>query len=259
MRGIECLYIKRGNVMKLSVCVDAIYRGKDIFESLEKIKASGHHAFEFWSWWDKDIEKLQETKEKLGMTVTTFCTRFISLVDPSQREDYIKGLEESIIVSKKLGCKQLITQTGDGTQESREEQQKSLVEGLKACVPMLEANDITLLVEPLNIHVNHKGYYLSSSAEAFDVVNQVASENVKVLFDIYHQQVMGEDIISSIRSNLDKIGHFHAAGVPGRQELYYGELEYEVVFKEIGDLGYAGYIGLEYFPKDDPKIGLKLF
>lgn len=253
---IESL-LKRGKIMKLSVCVDALYRGEDIFKSLEKIKASGYDEFEFWSWWDKDIERLQEIKERLDMTVTTFCTKFISLVDPDQRERYIRGLEESIMVAKKLGCKQLITQTGNDTHKSKDEQQRSLIEGLKACVPILEANDMTLLVEPLNIHIDHKGYYLDSSAEAFEIIDKVGSENVKVLFDIYHQQVMGEDIIGSIRNNLDKIGHFHAAGVPGRNELYYGELDYSVIFKEIDGLEFSGYIGLEYFPKDDPEIGLK--
>lgn len=245
--------------MKISVCVDALYRGKDLFESLEKIKASGYKAFEFWAWWDKDIEKLQEVKETLGMTVTTFCTRFISLVDPSQREAYIKGLEESIQVAKKLGCKQLITQTGNDTNEDREKQKNELIRGLKACLPILEANDITLLVEPLNTQVDHKGYYLYSSDEAFDIIDQVDSKYVKVLFDIYHQQIMEGNIISRIRGNLDKIGHFHAAGVPGRHELYDGELNYNFIFDEIDNLGFDGYIGFEYFPKDEPEVGLELF
>lgn len=245
--------------MKISVCVDALYSGKDLFESLEKIKASGYNAFEFWTWWDRDIEKLQQAKETLGMTVTTFCTRFISLVDPAQREAYIKGLEESIVVAKRLGCKQLITQTGNDTNEDREKQKKELIRGLKACVPILEANDITLLVEPLNTRVDHKGYYLYSSAEAFDIIDQVGSEHVKVLFDIYHQQIMEGDIISRIRENIDKIGHFHAAGVPGRNELYYGELNYKSIFDEIDELGFDGYIGFEYFPKDEPEVGLEIF
>lgn len=245
--------------MKISVCVDALYQGKDMFESLEKIKASGCRAFEFWSWWDKDIEKLQQVKESLGMAVTTFCTRFISLVDPSQKGAYIKGLQESIVVAKKLGCKQLITQTGNDTNEDRNKQKNELIQGLKACVPILEANDITLLVEPLNTRVDHKGYYLHSSDEAFNIIDQVGSKHVKILFDIYHQQIMEGDIISRIRCNIDKIGHFHVAGVPGRHELYDGELDYGFIFKEIDKLGFEGYIGFEYFPKDKPEVGLKIF
>ena len=245
--------------MKISVCVDALYQGEDVFESLEKLKTSGCYAFEFWSWWDKDIEKLKQVKESLGMTVTTFCTKFISLVDSGQREAYIKGLQESIVVAKKLGCKQLITQTGNDTKEDRDKQKNELILGLKACVPILEANDITLLVEPLNTRVDHKGYYLHSSDEAFDIMDQVGSKHVKVLFDIYHQQIMEGDIISRIRGNIDKIGHFHVAGVPGRHELYDGELNYPFIFEEIDRLGFEGYIGFEYFPKDKPERGLKMF
>lgn len=245
--------------MKISVCVDAIYKGKDLFESLESMKSLGLDSFEFWSWWDKDIDRLKETKEKLGMTVTTFCTKFISLVDSSQRQAYVRGLEESIAVAKKLGCTQLITQTGDETGESRALQQKSLIEGLKACAPILEKNGITLLVEPLNVKTNHPNYYLYSSDEAFEVIDQVGSENVKVLFDIYHQQITEGDIIRRIKPNIDKIGHFHAAGAPGRDELYYGELNYKTIFKEIDDLDFQGYIGFEYYPKHQPEEGLKVF
>lgn len=244
--------------MKISVCVDALYKGKDLFESLEKIKASGQDAFEFWSWWDKDLDKLKQTKEKLGMEVTSFCTRFISLVDPDQREAYIEGLKESIAVAKILGCKTLITQTGDETGQSREAQHQALVEGLKACAPILEESGITLLVEPLNRKVNHKNYYLYRSDEAFEIIDQVGSKYVKVLFDIYHQQITEGDIINRIKGNIDKIGHFHAAGVPDRSELYYGELNYNEIFKEINQLGFKGYIGYEYFPKDTPETGLKL-
>ncbi len=243
--------------MKISVCVDAVYAGQDLFESLESIKSMGYDGFEFWSWWDKDIDRLIETKEKLGLTVTTFCTRFISLVDPAQRDAYIQGLEESIIVAKKLGCKTLITQTGDETTMSRDFQQRSLIEGLKACRPILDKNDITLLVEPLNITTNHPNYYLYRSDEAFEIIDQVASKNIKVLFDIYHQQVTEGHIIRRIEANIDKIGHFHAAGVPDRDELDYGELNYQWIFKKIDELAFEGYIGLEYFPKHKPEKGLK--
>ncbi len=244
--------------MKISVCVDALYSGQNLSESLKKIKESGHSNIEFWTWWDKDLEELQKVKEELKITIAAFCTKFISLTDPVQRNEYIKGLEESIVVAKKLGCKQLITQTGNDSGEGRLLQHQSLVDGLKSCVSILEANDITLLVEPLNTRIDHIGYYLDSSDEAFDIVEEVNSKHVKVLFDIYHQQIMEGDLIRRITSNIDKIGHFHAAGNPGRHELYNGELNYDSIFKAIEGTGYDGYIGLEYFPLEEPEKGLKI-
>lgn len=243
--------------MKLSVCIDALYKGEPIAEALQQIKDLGYNYFEFWSWWDKDLEGLQKVKEELEMTITAFCTEFISLTDPLQRTSYLKGLEESIMIARKLGCKQLITQTGNDTGEDRVFQYQSLVAGLKACVPLLEANDIMLLVEPLNTRIDHVGYYLDSSEEAFTIIDEVGSAYVKVLFDIYHQQIMEGDIIRRITGNIQKIGHFHVAGSMGRHELNDGELNYDAIFRAIVDKGFNGYIGLEYFPLEKPEKGLK--
>ncbi len=243
--------------MKVSICVDALYFGKDIYKGLEEIKECGYDNFEIWCWWDKDIDRLIEVKKQLGMTLTACCTRFVSLVDPSQRDEYKKGLEASIKVAKKLECKKLISQVGNDTGKSREEQHRALVEGLKECVQMLEENDITLVVEPLNTRVDHEGYYLWSSDEAFQIIDEVGSPNVKVLYDIYHQQIMEGDLLRRIIPNISKIGHFHAAGNPGRNELYYGELEYKRIFEEIGKTAFDGYIGYEYFTKDPVAEGLR--
>jgi hydroxypyruvate isomerase len=151
--------------MKLSVCIDALYKGRNFIESLHDISSIGIDTFEFWSWWNKDIRLIQETKEELNLGVSTFCTKFISLVDQAKREEYIHGLLESIEVAKKLNCKTLITQVGNELHDiSREVQHHNLVEGLQECAPILEKEGITLLVEPLNTIVNHKGYYLYRSA-----------------------------------------------------------------------------------------------
>lgn len=243
--------------MKLSVCIDAVYKGESITKALHEIKEIGYSEFEFWSWWDKDLEVLQKVKEELEMSLIAFCTKFVSLVDPGQRGLYLEGLEESINVARKLGCKQLITQVGNNTGMHRSFQHQSIVEGLKACIPLLKANDITLLVEPLNTRINHRGYYLDSSDEAFAIIDEVGSKHVKVLFDIYHQQVMEGDIIRRIIGNIKKIGHLHAAGTPGRDELYNGELNYDAIFKAIDEKGFNGYAGLEYFPLEKAMKGLK--
>lgn len=243
--------------MKLSVCIDAVYKGESITKALYEIKEIGYSDFEFWSWWDKDLEVLQKVKEELEMSLIAFCTRFISLVDPGQRGLYLAGLEESINVARRLGCKQIITQVGNNTGMDRSFQHQSIVEGLKACIPLLEANDITLLVEPLNTRINHRDYYLDSSDEVFTIIDEVGSKHVKVLFDIYHQQIMEGDIIRRIIGNIEKIGHLHAAGTPGRDELYNGELNYDSIFKAIDEKGFNGYAGLEYFPLEKAIKGLK--
>ncbi len=243
--------------MRPSVCVDALYFGRDIYKGLEEIKSCGYDAFEMWDWWDKDITRLIEIKGRLSMNVTACCTKFVSLVDASSRKEYIEGLKESIEAAKRLGCTRLISQTGNDTGKCRQEQYESLVKGLKACAPILEEDGITLVVEPLNTRVDHEGYYLWSSDEGFRVVDEVGSPNIKLLYDIYHQQIMEGDILRRIIPNIERIGHFHAAGNPGRHELYYGELDYRRIFDAIKGAGFNGYAGYEYFPVDPVKEGLK--
>lgn len=241
--------------MKLSVCIDAVYMGKPIEEAVQKVKEAGLDTIEFWTWEDKDIERLEKL-HKEGMEIAAFCTGFISLVDKEERDKYIESLKKTIAVAKRLGCRVLISQTGQEMPIDRKEQHKSMVEGLKACAPYLEESGITLVVEPLNTRVDHGGYYLYSSDEGAKIMKEVGSPYVKMLYDIYHQQIMEGDLIRRIKEYIPYIGHFHAAGNPGRHELYQSEIDYEKVFAAIKETGYEGCIGLEYFPEDDPAKGL---
>jgi len=243
--------------MKLSVCTDAVFMGKDIAEAARKVKQLGIPAIEFWTWKNKDPGVLRQIHETSGIGIAAFCTDFISLVDASERGRYIEALKETIEAAKSLGCRRIISQTGSELPIEREQQHQNLVESLKACVPYLEAADMTLVVEPLNLRVDHAGYYLSSSDEAADMIREVGSEHVKMLFDIYHQQITEGDLIRRIREYIPYIGHFHAAGNPGRHELYNSEVDYRSVFRAIRETGYDGYIGLEYFPEDEPEKGLR--
>lgn len=244
--------------MKLSVCMDAVYSKHDFAQSVKEVKRIGYDTIEFWAWWNKDLDEVACVVKDADVSVTAFCTKFVSLVDENMRETYIVGLTESIAAAKRLNCSQLISQVGQELEGvPREVQRQSLIDGLKACIPLLEREEITLLIEPLNTLVNHPGYFLASSEEAFEIVKQVGSQHVKVLFDLYHQQITEGHLIANIRENMAWIGHFHAAGNPGRHELSNGELNYEQIFKAIDETGFTGHIGLEYFPLEEPSVGLK--
>ena len=242
--------------MQLSVCVDALFSGKDFYDSLELLHKNGFDKVEFWAWWKKDVDRIKLIVEKNGMTVTALCTKFISLVDPAYREDYLAGLKESVDVAKKLGCKRIISQVGNDTGEDRTIQAQSLTEGLIEAAKLLEGTDIVLVVEPLNTLVDHPGYFLVRSDEAFDIIDRVSSEHIKILFDIYHQQISEGNVVTNIVNNIEKIAHFHSAGSFGRHELDNGELNYGYVIKKIEETDYNGFFGVEYFPENDPIKGL---
>lgn len=243
--------------MNYSVCIDALYQGRAFVEGMREIKEAGIDAFEFWSWWDKDLAAIAAEKDRLGLTVAAMCTKFVSLVDPPQHQLYLEGLKESITAAKQLGCKTLISQVGNDTGKSREEQHVALCTGLRLAAGLLEEQGMMLVLEPLNTAVDHKGYYLSSSKEAFDITREIGSKQIKILFDIYHQQITEGDVTRSISGNISEIGHFHAAGNPGRHEIDTGELNYATIFEVIQACGYTGYVGLEYFPVQPALNGLK--
>lgn len=244
--------------MRFSVSVGAVFQKLNMIGAMKAVRTAGLDAVEFWGWWDQDIAAIRACKRDEGLQIAALCTRFISLVDPQRRRAYIDGLKETIDVALELGCPNIISQVGDELPGvSREEQHKCLVEGLAQCAPLLERAGVTLVFEPLNTLVDHRGYYLYSADEAFLIEREVASPRVKVLYDIYHQQIMDGNLIARIGANIASIGHFHAAGNPGRHELEIGEIHYPSVLRAIDAAGYDGYVGLEYMPLHDPAEGLR--
>ena len=108
-----------------------------------------------------------------------------------------------------------------------------------------EEEGIMIVVEPLNILVNHMGYYLVTTEDAVRMIKAIDSPNCKILFDIYHQQISEGNVIRNIKDNIDLIGHFHIGDNPGRNEPGTGEINYENVFRAIRDTGYDRYLAFE--------------
>lgn len=245
-------------LLRPSVCIDAVFGELSPAEAIAAVRESGIEAFEFWGWWDKDLEAIESARDLCGLSISACCTKFISLVDPQCREDYLDGLRQSIEAARRLQCPTLISQVGDFRPGiAREEQHASLAEGLREAAPFLEAAEVTLVIEPLNELIDHAGYYLVRSDEAFRIIDEVNSPRVKVVYDIYHQQISEGQLIANITANIDKIAHFHAAGNPGRNELTIGELHYPSIFEAIVNTDYDGYVGLEYWPTQESLNGLK--
>lgn len=244
--------------MKLSVCIPMFFKRTPLHEAVKSVAELGYSAAELWSLpKDTDLDAVCDAYKKYGVTLVAMCPDKFNMTDSSLHGEYIEALEAACKNANKLGIKKLITQVGPDTGAPRETQHNNIVDCLKMAVPILEKYGITLVVEPLNTLVDHKGYYLVSSAEGFNIIREVSSENVKLLFDIYHQQVSEGNIISNIVENLELIGHLHAAGCPGRHELTLGELNYKEIFKAIDEAGYDGYCALEYKPTLDPTESLK--
>ena len=120
-----------------------------------------------------------------------------------------------------------------------------------------EKLDITVCMELLNSRVDHKDYQCDNTEWGVNLVNEIASERFKLLFDIYHMGVMGEDVIDSIQNNIEHIAHFHTGGVPGRHEIDETQtLDYAKICRAIIDTGFTGYLAHEFIPARDPMTSL---
>ena len=244
--------------MKLCIPLPCFFGKVDTCDAIRQVAELGFGAVETYKWKNLDLKAVRRTLDETGVEFLSMCTTEFRMTDPQYRELWLAGLEESCQAAQVIGAKKLITQVGPDTGAPREIQHAAIVETLKQATPILEKYQVTIMPEPLNTYVNHPGYYLTHSKEAFEILREVDNPYVRLVYDIYHQQIMEGNIIPSVVNNLDLIAHLHSAGHPGRNELQFGENDYKVIFKKIDEAGYTGYCGLEYRPLLDPIESLKI-
>ena len=243
--------------MRLCVPIPCFFKNIDFCDAIRRVKALGFDAIETYNWKNLDLDAVRRTCEETGIELLSMCTTEFRLTDPAFRQAWLDGLKESCQAANRVGAKKLITQVGPDTGAPRQAQHDAIVDTLKLAAPILEDSGVTIMIEPLNTYVNHPGYYLWSGMEGLDIIREVDHPLVKLIFDIYHQQVMEGNIIPNITKNLDLIAHLHSAGHPGRHELQFGENDYRVIFDAVDKADYKGACGLEYGPLMDPEESLK--
>lgn len=249
----------KAGVIKFSVCVEMIMSKLPFLERMEQVKKLGYPAIEFWEWKNKDVEAILRKKNELGLEIATIMgSGWKTMNTEEARKTFASEIQASVATARKLNCKTLIVTTGSEDKNMpRREQHANYVAALKMAAPHAEAGQITLVLEPLNTKVDHPNYFLETAKEGFEILDEVASPAVKMLFDIYHHQIMEGNIIQDITKNISKIAHFHVADVPGRNEPGSGEINYGNVFRAIIASGYQGFVGLEYRPSRSAEETLK--
>ncbi len=165
-------------------------------------------------------------------------------------DNLLPKFEKAIPQVAECGFPNIITFSGERKGMSDEEGLENCVKGLKRLVPIAEKHQVTVILELLNSKVDHKDYMADRTAWGVELVKRVGSERLKLLYDIYHMQIMEGDVIRTIKNNHQYIGHYHTGGVPGRNEIDdTQELNYSAVMKAIVATGYKGYVGQEFVPK----------
>ena len=170
----------------------------------------------------------------------------------------VANFERLIPGAKAMQVPNLITFFGNRKGMSDEEASANCIEGLNRVKKIAEDNGVTICVELLNSKVDHKDYQGDRTKFGVEIVKAVASPRVKLLYDIYHMQIMEGDLIRTIRDNRDYLGHFHTGGVPGRHELDgTQEVTWSAVATAIADLKFDGYLAHEFVPTRDPLTSLR--
>jgi len=178
--------------------------------------------------------------------------------DPANHPMLLGELERTIPLAARAGVPNVITMFGNRRGRSDAEGARNSIEGLRKIAPLAEEQGVTVCVELLNSKVDHADYRGDHTAWGVEVVKAVDSPRVKLLYDIYHMQIMEGDVIRTIRDHFSWIGHFHTGGVPGRHELdRTQELNYRAVATAIADLGFTGYLAHEFMPTGDPLDSLR--
>jgi hydroxypyruvate isomerase len=176
----------------------------------------------------------------------------------ANHEAIVRNFEKLIPRAAAAGVPNVITFFGNRRGMSDQEAIANSVEGLDRVKKIGEDHGVTICVELLNSKVDHKDYQGDRTAYGVDIVKAVASPRVKLLYDIYHMQIMEGDLIRTIRDNRDFIAHFHTGGVPGRNELdEKQEVNWRAVCQAIVDLGFSGYLAHEFRPTRDPIASLR--
>jgi hydroxypyruvate isomerase len=168
------------------------------------------------------------------------------------------GLRKYVPLAAKAGVPNVITFSGNRDGMSDEEGAKNTVSGLKKLRSIAEDHGVTICMELLNSKVDHHGYMCDHTDWGVRVVEEVNSPNIKLLYDIYHMQIMEGDLIATIRKHQKWIGHFHTGGVPGRHELDgTQEVRWDGVMRAIAATGFSGYVAHEFVPAADPLTSLR--
>jgi hydroxypyruvate isomerase len=210
----------------------------------------------------RSVELLDEADWKVparhGLTCAMangFGTIPVGFNRPEQHDKLVADAERMIPRAAAAGVPNIVCFSGNRAGMSDGEGIANCITGFKRITPLAERHGVTLCLELLNSKVDHKDYQADHTAWGVQVVQGVSSPRLKLLYDIYHMQIMEGDVVATIRANIPHIAHFHTGGVPGRHEIDDSqELNYRRVMQAIADLGFPGFVAQEFVPAREPAL-----
>lgn len=237
-------------------------------EKMEAAAKAGLQSVEFvgehYDWTDGDIDRVKKLARSLKLGIDTLSSvprwgqQKINMVDPAVREAFLKEVERNLVFAQKLNVPMALIMSGNTVPSLTFEQQfTAMIECAKRATDLAAKANITLIMEPLNTKVNHKGYFLSNCVDGLRLMKAVNHPNLRLLFDLYHEQVERGDVIRTALAAMEYVRVFHVADNPGRNEPGTGEMNYANIYKAIAKAGYEHYITMEYIPLQEQVKSLQ--
>jgi hydroxypyruvate isomerase len=226
---------------------------------LQSVELIGEYA----AWSDADIARVTKTARSFGLGMDTllgspdWSKRPVSMVDPAHREAFLADVRNAIGFARKLEIPQIILMSGNAIAgRTHDEQYASLLEGARRAGDLAAEANLTVIVEPLNSLIDHKGIFLTTCTEGLKLVRETGNPHVRLLFDLYHEQVQQGNVIRTLTEAAPEVAVFHVADNPGRNDPGTGEMNYPNIYKAIQKAGFSGYLTMEYLPLGDPVASL---
>src|SRR5580698_9122431 len=238
-----------------SVMIWALKTRGSFEENLERVAQAGYRHVElvgeFKKWSEEDTRRILARMQALKISIDATTVMTLGFADPLGGDAFVAELKRSIPVVRGLGCSQIIMVSGKRIEGvAPEVQHRACVETLTRAAEVLGAAGMGCLLEPID-RLENPPIYLNGVTEAFEIARAVNSPQVKVLYDLYHEQREFGNLIEKLEKNIDQVGLIHIADVPGRHEPGTGEINYGNVYRKLGQLKYEGMIAMEFYPTGD--------
>ena len=238
---------------RLAASVEMMFREVPLLDRFERAAAAGFRGVEIQSPYGETKEDIAERVRRHGLAAVLMNVLPGVAAIPGREAEFRSALTRALAYAEAAGCPQLHCVAGRTDDANAE---ATFVANLKWAAETARRVGVRLLIEPLNTRDN-PGYFLTGTAQARRILDQVGSDNVLLQYDCYHMQVMESDLAETVKAHIDVIGHFQVAGVPGRHEPDPAqEIDYTSLFALIDSLGYDGWVGCEYHPRKDTVEGL---
>ena len=245
-----------------SICIETLFKEYPLLKRIEETKKAGFDYIEFWSWEDKNLHDIKSACKDSGVSIASFSgDKDFSAVDITHNEKYLDYIKSSAEKADYLYCENLVVHSnalGEGgavlcdyKYTDKSSLMQNMAEVMRSAGEIARQAGVMLVLEALNTKIDHAGNVLYTTSDSVETVNAAGSANVKILYDIYHMQIMEGNVINTLADNFNAIGYIHAADVPGRHEPGTGELNYRNILKALKRLGYSGVVGFELIPKTD--------